>query len=77
MRQLWDYLDGELTADRMAAIRTHLSLCKCCAPHADFEQAFLAALSRARRIAPATGALRQRVISALRMEGFVEEVGTG
>ena len=32
MRQLWDYLDGELTEDRMEAIRAHLAMCSRCMP---------------------------------------------
>ena len=41
VRQLWDYLDGELTDDRMEAIRAHLAACRNCYPHYDFERAFL------------------------------------
>ena len=33
MRQLWAYLDGELTAEREEAIRANLSLCARCNPH--------------------------------------------
>jgi anti-sigma factor (TIGR02949 family) len=75
MRQLWDYLDEELTPARMAAIREHLALCQCCQPHADFERAFLAALARARGTPPVSGKLRIRVMSALRAEGFAATPG--
>jgi mycothiol system anti-sigma-R factor len=75
MRQLWDYLDDELTPERMDAIREHLALCRCCQPHEQFERAFLNAVGRARDTAPATGALRERVLAALRSEGFESEIG--
>lgn len=45
MRQLWDFLDEELTPDRMDAIREHLALCRPCQSHMDFERAFLDALA--------------------------------
>jgi anti-sigma factor (TIGR02949 family) len=41
IRQLWDYLDGELTAERMEGIRRHLESCDACLPHADFARRFL------------------------------------
>lgn len=72
MRQLWDYLDEELTPDRMHAIRGHLALCQPCTSHMDFESAFLKALADARRAEPASSALRARVLDALRREGFVQ-----
>lgn len=45
MRELWDYLDGELTTQRMEAVRGHLEMCKRCFPQFQFEQSFLAALA--------------------------------
>jgi anti-sigma factor (TIGR02949 family) len=70
MRQLWDYLDGELGPERMEAVRTHLSVCARCYPHHDFERAFLDALAgtRSERAAPET--VRRRVVAALRDAGF-------
>lgn len=70
MRQLWDYLDDELTPDRMEAIREHLKLCERCQPQAKFERAFLAALSRARREYSDPQALGNRVRSALQGRGY-------
>ncbi len=49
MRQLWDYLDGEPTAERMEAIRKHVAMRARCYPRYDFEREFLAALARLRR----------------------------
>ena len=71
MRQLWDYLDGELTEERMAAVRAHLDRCAGCVPHADFERAFLEALSGCRSKACAPDALRRRIFERLREAGFV------
>jgi anti-sigma factor (TIGR02949 family) len=70
MRQLWDYLDGELTAERMDAIREHLVLCARCQPQSEFERTFLATLARVRREHSDVEGLRGRVLAALRAEGF-------
>jgi anti-sigma factor (TIGR02949 family) len=70
MRQLWDYLDGELTPDREAAVREHLSVCKRCYPQYNFEQAFVKALSASRRKHSRPDAIKARVLAALRAEGF-------
>ena len=70
MRQLWDYLDGELTEERMEAIRAHLAVCARCYPQFDFERAFLETLARARREHSDYARLRARIIAALRGEGL-------
>ena len=70
MRQLWDYLDGELSAERMEAMRAHLAVCARCYPHYDFERAFLDAVAATRRAHAAPGALRERVMSALKTAGW-------
>ncbi|HVA58570.1 MAG TPA: zf-HC2 domain-containing protein [Gemmatimonadaceae bacterium] len=72
MQQLWDYLDEELTPDRMAAIRTHLSMCARCYPQYEFERAFLAALNGAQAEHSDPEALRERVADALRADGMLE-----
>lgn len=71
MRQLWDFLDQELTAERMAAMRAHLAICKPCQSHVDFERAFLDAVARIRQERPVSSDLRARVMDALRKEGFI------
>jgi len=50
--ELWDYLDGELPAERAAAIADHLAQCARCYPQYRFEYAFLAAVARQRAQAP-------------------------
>ena len=69
MRQLWDYLDRELTAERMATIEEHLKVCGRCQPHAAFETSFLAALAMARREHSGTERLSERVRAALKARG--------
>lgn len=70
MRQLWDYLDGELTAERMDAIRSHLAMCARCYPQYDFERQFLTSLARLRREHSNLAALRERLMDALQRSGF-------
>jgi anti-sigma factor (TIGR02949 family) len=71
MQQLWDYLDVELTADRMEAVRRHLDSCSACLPHHDFAKTFLAALAATRsQSAGASPALKQRVLERLKDAGY-------
>jgi anti-sigma factor (TIGR02949 family) len=66
MRQLWDYLDQQLTPQTMAAIDDHLGKCQHCRPEAQFRRAFERAVSSARQEAGNTDALRARIRRALR-----------
>lgn len=70
MRQLFDFLDEELTAERMIAIRAHLDRCSKCYPNYNFEKLFLEAVAATRTQSPAPAALRTRIVSALREAGF-------
>ncbi len=70
MRQLWDFLDGELTDERMGSIREHLALCARCYPQFEFERTFLETLARARREHSNYEGVRGRVMAALQAEGF-------
>lgn len=70
MRQLWDFLDGELNDTRMEAIREHLTMCTRCQPQAAFERSFLAAVARARRDHSSPTSLADRVRAALRLQGY-------
>jgi anti-sigma factor (TIGR02949 family) len=69
-RQLWDCLDGELTPERMHLVHEHLSACERCFPHYDFGRVFLDALASTRSESAAPSGLRQRIVLALREEGF-------
>jgi anti-sigma factor (TIGR02949 family) len=70
MRQLWDFLDGELSEERMAAIRAHVDMCKRCYPQFDFERRFLDKLHSARREHGHVEELRQQVMKALESDGY-------
>lgn len=68
---LWDYLDGELSPEREAAMRAHLAACGPCLHHQEFERAFLDAVATARTSDPAPPALRSRVVEMLRSQGLM------
>ena len=70
-RELWDYLDQELTPDRMEALHSHFTRCKPCLKNVEWGRQFLDALkscSEKERQAP--GELRDRIAMLLRTEGF-------
>ena len=70
MRQLWDYLDGELTPDRMAAMRAHVELCKRCHPQYEFERSFLDAVASSARAHSNPDRLREKLTEALEARGL-------
>lgn len=70
LRQLWDYLDGELTRERALRLAEHLSVCQRCHPRMGFDQAFLAALAASRGAGAASPMLRQRVLATLQAAGL-------
>jgi anti-sigma factor (TIGR02949 family) len=46
-RRLWEYLDGALSAEEAAAVRTHLNGCAGCGPMCGCCRAFLDLIARA------------------------------
>ena len=70
VRTLWDYLDGELTDERMNEVRVHLKACRGCFPHFDFERAFLDALAKSKEEQAAPDELRRKVVAKLRKAGL-------
>jgi anti-sigma factor (TIGR02949 family) len=74
MRQLWDYLDGELTPERMEQIGAHLAVCQRCFPQYQFERSFLDVLASAKQDHPALDQLRRRVRAALEDEGLSRDL---
>lgn len=72
MRAVWTYLDGEIDAERAAAIRAHLEVCAHCRDQYTFEGAFLRTLSRLLDEPVDTSALRARILQALREQGYAE-----
>jgi anti-sigma factor (TIGR02949 family) len=75
MRQLWEYLDEELTEPRMLAVRAHLATCGGCYGHYDFARHFLDALEASLAAECAPPAVHARVLDALRVEGFTPGYG--
>ena len=70
MRQLWDFLDNELTPDRVEAIEMHLKMCSRCYPQFQFERTFLDQLGLLRREHSNLAALRARLVESLEAHGF-------
>jgi anti-sigma factor (TIGR02949 family) len=77
MRQLWDYLDDELTESRMLAVQAHLLTCGECYGHYDFARHFLDALEAQLQAECAPAALHARVRETLRAEGFEPKYDEG
>lgn len=70
IRSVWDYLDGEIDADRKERIRTHLEICDHCRDQYTFEGAFLRSVAGLLDDDGETESLRIRVESALVKHGF-------
>ena len=70
MRELWDYLDNELPADRTEQIRVHLATCTGCHEHMQFCRAFLQQIELPTVPTAAVAVLRDRVRDALRRDGL-------
>lgn len=70
MEQLFDMIDGELTAEVEQKVRAHITGCPHCFSCADFEERFLRAVHQARAARSAPAPLRERVLQALRSEGW-------
>ena len=72
MRQLWDYVDAELTPQRMDEISVHVEMCQRCYPQYQFERSFLDAIAARRRTHSDPEALRAKLIQALQAKGLSE-----
>ena len=70
MRQLWDFLDGELTPHHVAAIEAHLKMCSRCYPQFEFERTFLDQVGKLRREHSDLAGLRKRLTDSLTAHGF-------
>jgi anti-sigma factor (TIGR02949 family) len=70
VRQLWDYLDGELNDQVVAEVRRHLEQCERCLPHEEFGRRFLEALHASRRRQLMPSEVRHHVLVALGEAGF-------
>jgi anti-sigma factor (TIGR02949 family) len=67
--RLWEFIDGQLTPESEATVRSHLDACSNCFPQYDFQRAYVAFVRRTRcgEIPPA---LRRKVF-----EMILEEEG--
>jgi anti-sigma factor (TIGR02949 family) len=70
MRQLWDFLDGELAEDDREALEKHLEVCGRCYPAYDFQRAYLEYTRRLATREQAPPDLRKRLfLKLLEQEG--------
>ena len=65
VKELWDYLDGELDTARWAAVREHLRVCTGCASHVQFCRTFVDRVATVPVDALAVTVLRDRVLTAM------------
>jgi len=65
VRELWDYLDGELDEARIADVRAHLATCTGCREHVEFARGFVSLIGTWPVDAAHAGALRAKVSRAL------------
>ena len=70
MRELWDFLDEELTPDRMVAVRAHIDVCKRCYPQYEFEREFLDALAARKPRHSHPERVEAKVLEALEARGL-------
>jgi anti-sigma factor (TIGR02949 family) len=70
LKQIWDFLDLELTQERMAEVRKHLTTCQHCLPHHDFARRFLDALQATREGKVTPVELRASVMRQLADSGY-------
>lgn len=72
-RRLWEFFDGELTAERAAEVQEHLRVCAHCFQISNLERIFLEGLSATRETVTVPDDLRERVLKLLRDEGLTPE----
>jgi anti-sigma factor (TIGR02949 family) len=68
--RLFDMLDDELDDATVSRMKRHIAECRGCFDRSDFERRFLAALQAVRAGGLCPGGLRERVLAALRAEGW-------
>ena len=68
--QLWEYLDQELSPERVLAVEVHLANCSQCTGHVAFERTVLSAIKSARSEAIDAERLGARVRRALAAAGY-------
>jgi anti-sigma factor RsiW len=69
-RQLYDYLDRQLSAMSDADVIAHLVACGNCARHFKFARDVMARIPQALADESVSPALRERILATLRAEGY-------
>ncbi len=62
MERLYEYLDGELTSERTAEVKTHLEDCRPCTALSSFEETFIRFLEVRTRTRNAPEELKKRIL---------------
>jgi len=75
VRQLWEYLDGRVDPESVAAIEEHLAECEGCRAFAAFEKRIVTTLSSLRGRHSDAGRLREDVLKVLREAGMGRDGG--
>lgn len=70
---LYDFLDGRLDGATQSAVEGHVAQCKACAPHYEFSRRVLAQVATSLPLANDTGAIRNRIVEALKAEGYAAQ----
>lgn len=70
VRALYDYLDGRLPTATMRTVHGHIETCKVCAGHFAFARRVLDLVPSALPLGGESHALRARIVSSLKAEGF-------
>ena len=68
VRQLWDYLDGELTPASWEAMEEHLATCTDCQEHVDFCRSFLQRIASSGIDPIDVESTRRRIEAAIRWQ---------
>jgi|CXWL01.1.fsa_nt_gi anti-sigma factor (TIGR02949 family) len=68
-RQIWDYLDHEMTAERREVINAHIRACRDCFSLVRFDAAFLQRVRAVKDTPLFVDDLRQRLAAAMREQG--------
>ncbi len=70
LKELYACLDGCIDQERRRAIEAHVARCHCCLHAFQFEARMLAAIKAPCAEDAAVAQLRQKVLAALRAQGF-------
>lgn len=70
VRALYDYLDGRLPDATTRAVQGHVETCRACASHFTFARRLLELVPASLPLAGESGALRERIVSSLKTEGY-------